>query len=148
MNSIEKKCIICNDTGIINKGTKVEEDCFKCKAEETEWEARERCKVEPFTPQSDWEKNLKDFLEHIPWIDTEDGKKETTKLLIELVRREMKEQETKIRKEIKSQLIKEIEENVVREGWHEMNCPAHSNQMGKEKECNCLYGFLLTLLKT
>jgi hypothetical protein len=85
-NSISGKCIICNDTGIINKGTSVQEDCFKCK------------------PES-WEKDLKDFLEHITWIDTEDGKKETTKLLIELVRREMKEQKAKIMKSWKWKLF-------------------------------------------
>lgn len=29
--SIEGKCIICGDTGKINVGTSVEEDCFKCR---------------------------------------------------------------------------------------------------------------------
>lgn len=34
MNSISGKCIICNDTGIINKGTKVEEPCPICHLED------------------------------------------------------------------------------------------------------------------
>jgi hypothetical protein len=34
----------------------------------------------------------------------------------------------------------------IKEGWHEKQCPAHSNQMQKESDCVCLYGFVVELL--
>lgn len=34
----------------------------------------------------------------------------------------------------------------VQKGWHEKDCPAHTNQMRSEKECTCLYGFVVELL--
>ena len=42
--------------------------------------------------------------------------------------------------------LQEVEEAVLQDGWHETDCPAHSNQMQKESECNCLYSFIRTAL--
>ena len=44
-----------------------------------------------------------------------------------------------------SQQKKEFEKlakGVLNQGWHEIGCPAHTDQMQAEKECDCLYGFM------
>ena len=28
------------------------------------------------------------------------------------------------------------------QAWHEIDCPAHSNNMGREEDCHCSYSFL------
>ena len=37
---------------------------------------------------------------------------------------------------------REFEKLVVHKAWHESSCPAHSNQMRPENECNCIYDFI------
>ena len=44
------------------------------------------------------------------------------------------------------QKIDKVLEEYIKEMWHEINCPAHSNQMGKEEDCNCLYSFVIEKL--
>ena len=34
----------------------------------------------------------------------------------------------------------------IHRGWHEIDCPAHSNQMRPESECNCIYEYVLSSL--
>ena len=42
---------------------------------------------------------------------------------------------------IESKLSK-LSNKIDREAWHEANCPAHSNQMRPESECNCLFSYI------
>lgn len=35
-----------------------------------------------------------------------------------------------------------FDEFIYRKAWHETSCPAHSNNMRPEKECNCIYDFI------
>lgn len=46
----------------------------------------------------------------------------------------------------KQETHKEIAEQFIHRGWHETNCPAHTNQMGKEEDCDCIFSFILELL--
>jgi len=41
-----------------------------------------------------------------------------------------------------------FDEKVMRTAWHETSCSAHCNNMRPEKECNCLYGYILTDIKS
>lgn len=43
--------------------------------------------------------------------------------------------------EVKDVLVK-LRNEFYLKGWHDIGCPAHSNQMMPEKECNCFYGFV------
>lgn len=33
-------------------------------------------------------------------------------------------------------------EEILEGAWHEIDCPAHSNKMGKESDCDCLLSFI------
>jgi hypothetical protein len=42
--------------------------------------------------------------------------------------------------------IEEINETWTHKGWHESDCPAHTNQMRPESECVCSFGVVYEIL--
>lgn len=43
----------------------------------------------------------------------------------------------------KDKLLAILKEKFLHNGWHEVDCPAHSRHMGNEEDCNCIFNYVV-----
>ena len=95
-------------------------------------------KTKPMTDE--WKDSL---LRYCDVFDTKDGSYLNEHNVINFIEELLHQATSKAREEER----RRIKTNLIHNGWHETSCPAHSNNMGSESECDCLYSFVLESLK-